>query len=57
MAEIDRKTKRYPTDLTNKEWATVEPYLSLPAKTGRQRQADLREALNTIRYLVRTGRG
>ena len=57
MAEIERKTKRYPTDLTNKEWATVEPYLSLPAKTGRQRQADLREALNTIRYLVRTGRG
>ena len=57
MAEIERKTKRYPTDLTNKEWATVEPYLSLPAKTGRQRQADLREVLNTIRYLVRTGRG
>ncbi len=57
MAEIERKTKRYPTDLTNEEWATVEPFLPPPAKTGRQREADLREVLNAIRYLARTGCG
>ena len=57
MAEIERKTKRYPTDLTNEEWATVEPFLPPPAKTGRQREVDLREVLNAIRYLARTGCG
>ena len=57
MAEIERKTKRYPTDLTNEEWVTVEPFLPPPAKTGRQREADLREVLNAIRYLARTGCG
>ncbi len=57
MAEIERKTKRYTTDLTNEEWATVEPFLPPPAKTGRQREVDLREVLNAIRYLARTGCG
>jgi len=27
MAEIERKTKRYPTDLTDEEWARVAPLL------------------------------
>jgi len=57
MAEIDRKTKRYPTDLTDEEWSRVEPLLPKPAKTGRQRSVDLREVVNAIRYLVRTGCG
>lgn len=57
MAEIERKTKRYPTDLTDEEWAQVEPFLPGPARTGRQREVDLREVLNAIRYLVRTGCG
>lgn len=57
MAEIERKTKRYPTDLTNEEWATVEPLLPPPARTGREREVDLREVLNAIRYLARTGCG
>jgi putative transposase len=25
MAEIEKKTKRYPTDLTDEEWARIEP--------------------------------
>ena len=57
MAEIERKTKRYPTDLTDEEWATVEPVMPKPARTGRQREVDLREVLNAIRYLARTGCG
>jgi hypothetical protein len=27
MAEIEKKTKRYPTDLTDEEWARIEPFL------------------------------
>lgn len=57
MAEIERKTKRYPTDLTDEEWAKIEPFLPKPAKTGRRREVDLREVLNAIRYLARTGCG
>ncbi len=57
MAEIERKTKRYPTDLTDEEWAKIAPFLPKPAKTGRRREVDLREVLNAIRYLARTGCG
>ena len=35
MAEIEKKTKRYPTDLTDEEWARIEPFLPSAAKSGR----------------------
>jgi hypothetical protein len=57
MAEIERKLKRYPTDLTDEEWSAIAPLLPKPAKKGRRRTVDLREVLNAIRYLVRTGCG
>jgi len=57
MAEIERQTKRYPTDLTDAEWAHVEPFLPKPGRTGRRREVDLREVLNAIRYVARTGCG
>ena len=57
MAEIEKKTRRYPTDLTDEEWSQVEPLLPKPAKTGRRREIELREVVNAIRYLARTGCG
>ncbi len=57
MAEIEKKTKRYPTDLTDAEWRHIEALLPRPAKRGRRRRVDLRDILNAIRYLVRTGCG
>jgi transposase len=57
MAEIERKAKRYPTDLTDEEWARIEPLLPKPAGTGRKREVDLREVLNAIRYMARSGGG
>ncbi|WP_225764519.1 IS5 family transposase [Inquilinus sp. Marseille-Q2685] len=57
MAEIEKKTRRYPTDLTDEEWSQVEPLLPKPARTGRRREIALREVLNAIRYLARTGCG
>ena len=57
MAEIERKTKRYPTDLTDEEWARIEPFLPGAAKSGRAVGTDLREVLNAIRYLARSGGG
>ena len=57
MAAIERKTKRYPTDLTDAEWARVAPLLPKPAKRGRKPNVDLREVLNAIRYMTRSGGG
>ncbi len=57
MAAIERRTKRYPTDLTDEEWALIAPLLPPPAKRGRKPEVDLREVLNAIRYMTRTGGG
>jgi putative transposase len=55
MAQIERKTKRYPSDLTDEEWSSMEPLMPPRAKRGRRRQIDFREVLNAIRYMVRSG--
>src|SRR5713101_1712652 len=58
MFKKDRSRKKYPSDLTDEQWAIVEP-LSPPAKQsphrGRPRQVDMREVLNTLFYLNRSG--
>ena len=53
MAKIERKTKRYPSDLTDEEWATA-PLMPGAARRGRRRRVDVREILNAIRYVVRS---
>jgi transposase len=55
MAAIEKKTKRYPSDLTDEEWLAIEPVLPRPSKRGRKRTTDLREVVNAIRYMVRSG--
>ena len=52
---IRKKTKRYPSDLTDEEWSAMEPFLPKPAGIGSPRRVDMREVLNAIRYLVRSG--
>jgi transposase len=32
MVRIEKKTKRYPSDLTDEEWDALEPFLPQPAK-------------------------
>ena len=48
---------RYPSDLTDEEWDILKPILEKadPYTTGRPRQVDLREVLNAIFYLNKTG--
>src|SRR5215208_2257678 len=45
----------YPTDLTDAEWGCLEPHLPAPKATGRPRVYPLREILNAIFYVVRSG--
>lgn len=55
MAQIAKKTKRYPSDLTDEEWERMAPLMPKPARRGRPREADFREVINAVRYLVRSG--
>ncbi len=54
MAET-RARRPYPTDLTDAQWTLIEPLLPGPAWTGRRRRLDLREVVNALLYLLRTG--
>jgi len=57
MARIEKKTKRYPSDLTDEEWAQIVPLMPKASRRGRRRGVDFREIINAIRYLVRSGCG
>lgn len=47
--------KPYSTDLTDAQWAMIEPLIPPPVSGGRPRTIDMREVVNTILYLNRTG--
>ena len=47
--------KPYPSDVSDEEWEFVAPYLSLLPLDARQRDHDLREVFNGLRWLVRSG--
>ena len=45
----------YPSDLTDAEWAIIEPLLPPPVPAGAPRKVDLRELINAISYVLTTG--
>jgi putative transposase len=49
------KRKPYPSDLTDGQWAVLEPLLPLPSRRGRPRTTDLRELVNALFYHAREG--
>ena len=49
------KHKPYPTDLTDAQWAVLEPLVPPARPGGRPRKTDMRAALNAISYLTREG--
>lgn len=49
------KRQPYPSDLTDPEWALLAPLLPPAKPRGRKRQVDLREIVNAIFYVLRTG--
>lgn len=46
---------RYPSDMTDGEWARLEPSIPPAKPGGRPRETNMREAVNAIFYLLRTG--
>jgi len=47
--------KAYATDLTDAQWAILEPLVPPSKHGGRPRTVNIREVINTILYLDRTG--
>ena len=51
----NRNGLRYPSDLTDAEWAIVEPMIPPARHGGRKRSVNVREVLNGIFYVLWTG--
>src|SRR6202161_3419413 len=47
--------KPYPSDVTDDEWMFVVSYLTLMCEDAPQREHDLREVFNALRWIVRAG--
>src|SRR5512144_87328 len=57
MSNEERTRKPYPTDLTDEQWAIVEPMIPPPRTQhgGTPRRVDMREVINTLLHQNRTG--
>lgn len=47
MAQIAKKTKCYPSDLTDEEWGRLAPLMPKPGRRGRPREVAFREVIKT----------
>jgi transposase len=53
--KYQRDGLRYASDTTDEEWALIEPHLPPPASRGRTRGTSMREVVNSIFYIARSG--
>ena len=51
----DRSQLRYPSDLTDDEWARAEPLIRPAKPGGNKRHIDVREVMNGLMYILSTG--
>jgi transposase len=51
----NRDKLRYPSDLTDEEWALVEPLIPPAKHGGRRRWVVVREVMNGVMYVLSTG--
>ena len=47
--------KPYPSDVTGGQWRLIKPSIPPPKPGGRPREVDMREVVNAMFYVVRTG--
>jgi len=45
----------YPSDLTDEEWALLEPLIPAPKPGGRPAEVSRREIMNAILYVLKNG--
>ena len=51
----ERSRLRYPSDLTDEEWALVEPLIPPARRGGNRRTVNVREVVNGLMYVLSTG--
>ena len=49
------ESRRYPTDLSDDEWRGIGPHLPGPTGRGRPRLHGLREILDAVFYVLKSG--
>ena len=54
-ANANAQRQPYPSDLSDAEWKVLEPFLPQPKGFGHPRTVDLREIINAIFYVQRSG--
>ncbi len=54
-AKYARAGLRYASDMTDAEWALIEPFLPPAKRGGRLRTTVLRDVVNALLYLLRGG--
>src|SRR5271169_2695818 len=53
--KYEREGQRYASDLTDAEWALIEPHMPAAKRLGRPRETELRAVLDAILYIARSG--
>src|SRR5258705_12893132 len=53
--KYEREGQRYASDLTDGEWAVIEPHMAAAKRLGRPRETGLRAVLAALLYIARTG--
>ena len=51
----DRSKLRYPSDVTDEEWALIGPLIAPGKRGGRRRKVDVRAVVNGLMYVLSTG--
>src|SRR5712692_6419519 len=53
--KYEREGRRYASDVTDAEWALIEPHMPAAKPLGRPRDTELRDVVDAILYIARTG--
>ena len=53
--EHSQEGLRYPSDMTDTEWALVAPFIPPARRGGRRRTTDMREVVNAMLYIAASG--
>jgi transposase len=54
-ARYNRDQLRYPSDVTDEEWAAIAPLIPPARRGGRKRTVNIREVFNGLMYVLSTG--
>ena len=49
------RTQHYPSDVTDEQWALIEPHIPAVHPGGRPRKTDMRDVVDAVFYILRTG--